>query len=82
MDQLIFGVPLFEWVGYLASAAVLGSFLMKNIRMLRIVNTVGCTLFVVYGFILPQVSWPIIVTNVAIILVNAYYLARTTKSVE
>lgn len=82
METLVFGIPAFEWIGYLASAAVLGSFLMKKIRMLRIVNTVGCSLFVAYGFILPQISWPIIFTNVAIIVVNAYYLAKTTKTVE
>ncbi|MCB9223657.1 MAG: uroporphyrinogen decarboxylase [Crocinitomicaceae bacterium] len=82
MENLIFGIPAFEWVGYLASAAVLSSFLMKNIRMLRIINTVGCSLFVAYGFILPQISWPIIGTNVAIIIINAYYLAKTTKTVE
>lgn len=82
MNTLIFGIPAFELIGYLASAAVLASFLMKKIRMLRIVNTVGCSLFVAYGFILPQVSWPIIITNVAIIIVNAYYLAKTTKTVE
>jgi hypothetical protein len=82
MDQLIFGIPAFELVGYLASAAVLASFLMKKLRMLRIVNTVGCSLFVAYGFVLPEVSWPIIITNIAIILINAFYLAKTTKTVE
>lgn len=82
MENLIFGIPAFEWVGYFASAAVLSSFLMKNIQMLRIINTVGCSLFVAYGFILPQISWPIIATNVSIIIINAYYLTKKTKTNE
>jgi len=61
-----------EYIGYAASAGVLISFLMKNIRTLRIVNTVGCALFITYGLLLP--SWPIVVTNAAIVLINGYYL--------
>lgn len=69
-----------EITGYLASAVVLISFLMKNIRTLRIVNTIGCALFVVYGILL-EYSFPIIVTNTAIIFINLYFLykAAVTK---
>ena len=61
-----------ELVGYLASFFVLLSFFNKDMRKLRIVNSVGCALFVTYGVLL--VSIPIIITNVAILLVNGYYL--------
>jgi uncharacterized protein with PQ loop repeat len=61
-----------EIVGYAASLFVLLSFFNKDLRKLRIVNSVGCALFVVYGALLP--SFPVILTNVAILLVNAYYL--------
>ncbi len=61
-----------EVVGYLASLFVLLSFFRKDIRQLRIVNSIGCTLFVIYGFLL--MSIPIIITNIAILLVNGYYL--------
>jgi len=63
---------LTEIIGYAASLGVLLSFLMKEIRTLRIVNTVGCALFVTYGLMLW--SWPIIITNLAIIGINFYYL--------
>ncbi|MCV6628227.1 MAG: uroporphyrinogen decarboxylase [Flavobacteriaceae bacterium] len=69
----IFGISITEIIGYLASAGVLISFLMKDIRKLRMVNSVGCTLFVIYGFML-QTSWPIIITNMAILGINLYYL--------
>ena len=61
-----------EYVGYAASFFVLLSFVMKRMTRLRIINVIGCSFFIWYGILL--VSWPIIVTNVAIVLVNAYYL--------
>lgn len=66
-----------EYIGYAASLAVLIAFLMKNMRMLRIVNTVGCVLFIVYGSLLPSV--PVIATNAAIVCINLYYLLRKEK---
>lgn len=69
-----------ELIGYLASAAVLISFLMKDINKLRLVNSIGCVLFIIYGFMLSPISWPVIITNAAIIMVNAYYVFQS-KSV-
>jgi hypothetical protein len=69
----ILGISVTEWAGYLASLFVLMSFLMKNIVTLRYVNSIGCLFFVAYGILLAT-SWPIIITNVAIVCVNFYYL--------
>ena len=68
------GISLVEWMGYLAMATVLISFLMKSVNKLRIVNSFGCLLFVFYGFMLTPISKPIIITNVAIFGINVYYL--------
>lgn len=67
-------ISLTDWVGYAAMATVLISFLMKDVRRLRLVNSLGCLLFVVYGFMLVPLSYPIIVTNTAIFCINLYYL--------
>jgi uncharacterized protein with PQ loop repeat len=67
-----------EIIGYIASLIVLLSFLMKNIRTLRIANTIGCLIFVVYGVLL-GFSIPIIATNVAIVIINLYYLFKASK---
>jgi hypothetical protein len=67
-----------ELFGYAASLGVLVSFLMKNIRVLRIVNTAGCVLFIIYGVMVP--SWPVVVTNAAIVCINAYYLIRDRRA--
>lgn len=71
-------ISLTEWVGYLASLALMVSFIMKNIHALRIINSIGCFLFVVYGFMLAT-SWPIIITNVFILGVNIFYLTKKKK---
>jgi len=72
MDSLLLGVELTEWVGYLAMTVLLVSFMMKNVIKLRIINSVGCLFFVIYGIMISQ--YPIVITNLAIILINLYYL--------
>lgn len=74
----MFEISLTEWVGYLASLVLMISFLMKNIITLRIINSIGAILFVVYGIML-VISWPIIITNTFILGVNVYYLAKHYK---
>jgi peptidoglycan/LPS O-acetylase OafA/YrhL len=67
-----------EIVGYLAMLLLLISFLMKDIRRLRKLNTVACALFVAYGFMLAT-SWPIIISNASIMGINIYYLFLKKK---
>ena len=62
-----------EYIGYLASFFIMSSFLMKDIKKLRVINCLGCASFVAYGFML-QTSWPIIITNAFILVTNFYYL--------
>jgi hypothetical protein len=70
-----------EYVGYIASGIVLLSFLMGNIFVLRIINTIGCGFFIFYGVLLGSI--PIILTNSAIVLINAYYLfLKNNKEVQ
>lgn len=70
------GVSVVDWVGYLAMATVLISFLMRSVNKLRIVNSLGCLLFVFYGVLLTPISKPIIITNMAIFSINLYYLLQ------
>lgn len=67
-----------EIIGYIASAIVLISFLMKNIVKLRIINTIGCLVFIVYGVLL-NFSIPIIITNSVIVGINIYFLMKIKK---
>ena len=68
------GIAFTEWIGYMASLGVLVSFLMSNMKTLRIISIIGCALFVTYGLLIDSV--PIIITNGTIILINLYYLLK------
>jgi len=61
-----------ELIGYIASAVLLFSFTRKDVKKLRWFNSLGCLLFVIYGFM--RGSIPVVVTNIAIIAINGYYL--------
>jgi uncharacterized protein with PQ loop repeat len=67
-----------EIIGYLASIVVLISFVMKEVKRLRMVNIVGCSLFIAYGVLL-DFSIPLIVTNLAIVVINLIYLIKLRK---
>lgn len=71
------GISLTECIGYLASFFVALSFLMKNILKLRIVNSLGCIFFIIYGILID--SLPVIITNAVIVSVNFYYLFINKK---
>lgn len=62
-------------IGYLASILLMISFTLKKIKALRIVNTIGCSFFVIYGLML-STAWPIVITNSFIVLVNFYHLLK------
>jgi len=69
---------LTDLMGYLASLLLMTSFLMKDLKRLRLVNSTGCLCFVVYGFMLGM-AWPIIITNGFILLVNIWHLSQIKK---
>ena len=69
-----------EILGYLATAIVIFSFTIRNLKWLRIVNTIGCFLFIVYGLFL--LNMPIIITNAAIMIINLYQISETLKKVK
>jgi len=70
---MFLNISITEWVGYLASLALIISFMMKNLNNLRVINSIGAILFIIYGIML-AISWPIIITNAFILAVNIYYL--------
>ena len=76
----MFNVPLIEWVGYAASAMIAVSLLMTSIIKLRIINTIGCILFVIYGVTVK--AYPVAIANAAIILINVYNLYKLNRVAE
>lgn len=70
---------IIEYIGYVAMAFIGISFLMKDIRKLRLLNLIGAGLFIFYGILLKQP--PIYLLNSFILLVNLYYLFQK-KEIE
>ena len=65
---------LFEIIGYAASFFVALSLVMVSIVKLRILNLAGCLFFTIYGILIG--SFPIVLTNSLISVINIYHLAK------
>lgn len=63
---------LIEAFGYLGSILVLVSFLMASVVKLRIVNTVGSTIFAIYALIIH--SYPTAIMNFCLVIINLRFL--------
>lgn len=68
---------LIELFGYLGSFLVLISFLMTSVVKLRVINTIGSVIFMIYALIIK--SYPTAVMNGALVIVNIYYLYKLSR---
>jgi uncharacterized protein with PQ loop repeat len=68
MDSVI------EIIGYLASSLVAVSFLMKSMKKLRLINTVGAVFFVIYSYAIK--AWPVAAINLFIVIINIYHISK------
>lgn len=64
-----------EYVGYLASVFVILSFMLKDLKKIRIINLVGCIAFVIYG-IFSGMLWPVIIPNAILSVIQVYHLIK------
>ena len=64
-----------EYVGYLASAFVVASFLLKDIKTIRTINLLGSICFVIYG-IYSGMLWPIIIPNGILAVIQIYNIVK------
>ena len=77
----MFGIPLIEWIGYLASILIAISMFMKDIVKLRFINLVGSLLFAFYGFSIK--AYPVaIINSIIVILVEPLRYAPWRPPVE
>jgi hypothetical protein len=63
-----------EIFGYFSMFLVLLSMTMKDMWMLRLLNSVACACFVVYGFLIG--SYPVMIMNVLVIGINLYKMHK------
>ena len=74
----MFGIDSVEIFGYVATLIVAASFLSKSIVPLRIVNSIGAALFVVYALITQ--TYPVALLNAFLVVVHIYQLWRLKKT--
>lgn len=66
-----------EFLGYVAMFTVAGSFLLKDVIKLRLVNSIGAILFIIYGLLIG--SLPVACLNLFVGCVNGYYILRSLR---
>jgi hypothetical protein len=71
---------LVEALGWIAMFITISSFFFQQMKTLRIVNFVGCLVWMIYGTLI--VSAPIVLTNVAIVLTHAFWFMKNSKAVD
>jgi len=62
----------FEWIGYAASVFIVLSFVVNNLKSIRIINMIGCLCFVVYGVYFQ--FWPVVIPNAILVFIQLYFL--------
>ena len=66
-----------EIVGIVATLFVLASFVMRVEWKIRLINSVGALVFVIYGIIIG--AWSVWILNIALMLIHIFYLTRRPK---
>ena len=79
------GTEISDFIGYGASLFVVFSFIVKDITKIRMINFIGCSLFVIYGMMKGNGNWaamycPVIIPNFIICFVQLYHLSKLKKS--
>lgn len=63
-----------EILAYFASVIILISFMVKDIVLLRLLNTIGCLIFFIYSHY--HGRYPLMFLNFMVILVNLVYIYK------
>jgi hypothetical protein len=65
---------MIEIWGYISMIVVLASMMMKNIKTLRITNSIACAMFIIYG--LAHETYPVVIMNILVIAINIFRLKK------
>lgn len=65
---------LIELFGYIGTILVVVSMMMTSVTKLRVVNMCGSVISAIYAAICG--TWPIVVMNVSLFLINGFHLVR------
>ena len=68
---------MIDLLGWIATAVVVASFAIQDVRKLRIINMIGSILWIAYGFL--KQDNPVIFVNISIILMHTYWFIKNRK---
>ncbi len=68
----------YEIIGYFGSVAIAISLLVTNVSVLRYLNSVGCTVFAIYGLTIG--AYPVVLMNCICIIINIYHIVKIRSS--
>lgn len=65
---------MFEIIGFIGSLFVILSYIFKDMTKLRIVNMIGCVVWIIYGTLIH--SYSTIFTNLVIMIIHIVNMVR------
>lgn len=68
---------MIEILGWLATGFTLGSFLLNDVRKLRLVNGIGSVLWIVYG--VGVESLPTVIVNLSVLGIHCFWFLNPKK---
>lgn len=69
-----------EYLGYGASALLVLSLMMEDVKRLRWFNFSGCVAFAIYGVAIE--AWPVAFTNGLLAIINVYHLNKLRRQAQ
>ena len=69
-----------EIVGYLATVFILSSFVVSKLKVLRIVNSIGGILWIIYGFTVGSSS--ILIGNLLMVIIHLVKLYKENQPIN
>lgn len=67
-----------EAIGIVATVIILASFTTSDVRKIRIWNTVGSVIMIIYGLLIHSISTPLL--NTCMIILQVYKLKKEGRS--
>ena len=69
-----------EIIGFAASCFILLSFLLKGEKKIRLVNSIGCIVFIIYGILIDALSvWLLNAVTLIVQIVKVIQLSKQGK---
>ena len=70
----------YEWIGILGSVMIIIAFTNKNEKLIRILDCIGASLFIIYGFLTH--TWATVFLNLALMVVHIVRFIQMRKEKE